>query len=240
MLSLIFPKTYQKIKKDIDNQNIRDIFIISQLKKLPSGLDILDAGCGKQPYKPYCGHLNYFAQDFNQYKIDVTTTLLGDGLGGKEGYKYGKLDYVSDICNIPVPDNKFDVILCTEVFEHIPYPHSAVEEFSRILKKDGILILTAPSNSLRHMDPFYFYSGFSDRWFEKILKDNKFEIEEIQTVGDYYQWISVEIWRTLSLEKNIIKKIFLLISFFYFYFKKSTSESINTLSMGYHIIAKKM
>lgn len=216
MFSIIFPDTYKKIKKDLDNQNIRDEFIIKILKKLPKGLDILDAGCGKQPYKKYCEHLNYFAQDFGEYQTDITATILGDGLGGKEGYKYGKLDYISDICNIPVPEKKFDVILCTEVIEHIPYPHLAIEEFSRILKKDGILILTAPSNCLRHMDPFYFYSGFSDRWFETVLNDNNFLIEKIDTVGDYYQWLSVEIWRTLSLEKNIIKKNFLLITFFLF------------------------
>jgi SAM-dependent methyltransferase len=77
------------------------------------------------------------------------------------------------------------IILCTEVFEHIPYPIETLKEFSRLLKKDGKLLLTAPSNCLRHMDPYFFYSGFSDRWYEKFLNDNGFELESIEAVGDY-------------------------------------------------------
>ena len=119
-----------------------------------------------------------------------------DGAGGKEGYKYGQLDYVGDIWDINKKDNTFDAILCTEVFEHIPYPIKTIKEFSRLLKKDGKLILTAPSNCLRHMDPYFFYSGFSDRWYEKVLKENGLKIELLNAVGDYYSWLMLEMART--------------------------------------------
>jgi len=71
-------------------------------------------------------------------------------------------------------DGFFDAILCTEVFEHIPFPIETTKEFARLLKPGGKLILTAPANCLRHMDPYFFYSGFSDRFFEKILGDAGF------------------------------------------------------------------
>ena len=47
------------------------------------------------------------------------------------------IDFVSDLLNIPVPDKSYDVILCTEVIEHVPDPISAINEISRILKSGG-------------------------------------------------------------------------------------------------------
>ena len=149
------------------------------------------------------------------------------------------MDYVGDIWDINEKQNTFDAILCTEVFEHIPHPIKTLEEFSRLLKKNGKLILTAPSNCLRHMDPYFFYTGFSDRWYEKFLKENGLEIELINVVGDYYSWLMVEIARTASTN-SVFSKIALLPAFLYFYNKKKTQISVDTLCMGYHIVARKI
>lgn len=154
-------------------------------------------------------------------------------------YYYGNLDYTGNIWDIKEKEETFDAILCTEVFEHIPYPIQTIKEFYRLLKPNGVLLLTAPSNSLRHQDPFYFYSGFSDRWFKKILSDHKFSIDEITPVGDYYSWLAVEMART-ALKHSIFSKILLLPAFLYFIFKKKTKFSINTLCNGYHVRAKKI
>jgi 2-polyprenyl-3-methyl-5-hydroxy-6-metoxy-1,4-benzoquinol methylase len=61
--------------------------------------------------------------------------------------KYGQLDIVSDIASIPEKASSFDAIMCTEVFEHIINPRDAFTEFTRLLKKDGYLILTTPLQS---------------------------------------------------------------------------------------------
>ena len=145
-------KIKELILNYFDSQKIRDKFIKNELSKLPNGSLLLDAGCGSQPYKEDCNHLKYLAQDFGQYKSDERVSFT-DGAGGGSGYKYGKIDYLGDIWKIDERDGFFDVILCTEVFEHIPYPVETIKEFSRLLKKNGLLILTAPSNCLRHMDP---------------------------------------------------------------------------------------
>ena len=229
-----------KIYKSLNNLNLRREFVKTSLLKIPSGSMILDAGCGSQQFKKYCSHLIYKSQDFGGYQID-DKKMLGEesgGLGAGKGYKYGSLDYIGDIWSIDEVDGKFDVILCTEVFEHIPYPIEALQEFSRLLKKGGTLILTAPSNCLRHMDPYFFYSGFSDRFYEKFLVENNLSIESIEPIGDYYSWLSVEIARSIKTH-SICAKVFLLPAFIYFMMKKKTEVSINTLCMGYHIIAIK-
>lgn len=223
-----------QIFKTVDNQIIRDEFVIDTLKKIPAGSLLLDAGCGSQMYKGYCSHLIYKAQDLGQFEVDLTPAMNTY----KEKYQYGKIDYLGNIWNINAPNNTFDVILCTEVFEHIAYPIETIKEFSRLLKPGGKLILTAPSNCLRHMDPYYFYSGFSNWWYQQILSENGFRIDQIETIGDYYSWMRSGIRRTM-VENSIWATIILIPSFIYFSLKSKTPQSIAALCEGYHIIATK-
>lgn len=235
MINLIKKTLLKNFIKGLNNANYRDEFVKKELKKIDDGKIILDAGCGSQPYKKYCSHLKYKSQDFGLYKSDLKKSFFSS----EDDYGYGKLDYISDIWNIKEKDNYFDVVLCKEVFEHIPYPIETVNEFSRLLKKGGKLILTAPSNSLRHFDPYYYYPGFSDNWFNKILSENNFEILSISPVGDYYSFLKVEIARTMA-HHSFFSKIILLPALIYFSNKRKTKDSINTLCMGYHVVAKKL
>ena len=71
----------------------------------------------RKQYRALCSHLDYVSHDFAQYDGK------GDGVGGQTGrWDYGKLDIISDVTSIPEPNNSFDAIMCTEVFEHIPEP----------------------------------------------------------------------------------------------------------------------
>ncbi len=229
---------FQKIREQILPQYERNKFIIAQLNKLPDQSLILDAGCGSQPYRENCIRLNYKAQDFGQYITDVKTIIGTTGLGGRTGYEYGHLDYVGDIWKIDEKDKTFDAILCTEVFEHIPKPNETVKEFGRLLKPGGILILTAPSNCLRHMDPYFFYSGFSEHWYETILAEHGFSIEVMEAAGDYFSWLALEIARTAT-SNSLLAKIMLAPAFLYYLLKNRTAKSIDTLCAGYHVVATK-
>jgi SAM-dependent methyltransferase len=228
---------FKNLSQNLDNEYQRDDFVINQLQKLNKDSLILDAGCGSQRYRKYCSHLKYYAQDFGLYTADLKKMIGSEG-GGKEIYKYGKLDYVGDIWDINEKESTFDTILCTEVFEHIPHPIKTLKEFNRLLRKGGQLILTAPSNCLRHMDPYFFYTGFSDRWYEKFLKENGFKIKSITAIGDYYSWLAVEMYRTAK-SHSIFAKLALVPAFLFFYNKNKSKTSIDTLCMGYHIVAEK-
>jgi 2-polyprenyl-3-methyl-5-hydroxy-6-metoxy-1,4-benzoquinol methylase len=189
----------RNLVRRLNNLNERRDLVKEKLSEIKPGSRILDAGCGSQQSREFAEHLDYYAQDFGAY-----TSPIKKMIGAKEtdddsevvNYKYGNLDYVGDIWDIKEKDNTFDAILCTEVFEHIPYPIETLQEFSRLLKPGGKLIITAPSNCLRHYDPYFFYTGFSDRWYEKFLKEFSFELNSCEPVGDYYSWLAVEIART--------------------------------------------
>lgn len=49
-----------------------------------------------------------------------------------------------DMQDIPFEENRFDYVISTEVFEHIPNPYKAFQETHRILKKGGSHIFTVP------------------------------------------------------------------------------------------------
>jgi len=228
----------RRIVENLNQQYERDKFVVSELCSIETGALILDAGCGSQRYRSYCSNLEYKSQDFGEYSVDERQIIGTKGAGGEEGYAYGSLTYKGNIWNIKESDAHFDAILCTEVFEHIPYPIETISEFSRLLKPGGKLILTAPNACLRHMDPYFFYTGFSDNWYKRILKDAGLDIKVLEPVGDYYRYMAVEIARTMA-SHSFFAKIVLFPVFIYYYYKKKTQLSVDTLCGGYHVVAIK-
>jgi ubiquinone/menaquinone biosynthesis C-methylase UbiE len=175
----------------------REAWLEKTLKQIPGGSRILDAGAGELQYKRFCIHLNYVAQDFGQY----------DGQGNAEGLQRGtwdnsRIDIVSDITSIPVPDESFDAVMCVEVFEHLPEPIKAIQEFARLLKPSGHLILTAPFCSLTHFAPYHFYTGFNRYFYEAHLPTNGFRILELQENGNYFEYLAQELRRISWMAKQ--------------------------------------
>lgn len=225
------------------NEITRTKWLENTLKTIPAGLRILDAGAGEQPFKKFCSHLNYVSQDFAQYKPEE----LAEGLQMNK-WDYGKLDIVSDITSIPEKDLSYDAIMCTEVFEHIIHPRDAIKEFSRLLKKDGYLIITAPFCSLTHFAPYHFYSGFNKFFYENVLKENDFKIIEITPNGNFFEYLAQELRRLPSMtekyssvplsgeERNSLNNILKLLN------TSSIKDkgSSELLCFGYHVLARKL
>jgi len=49
-----------------------------------------------------------------------------------------------DLTRVPIDDNRFDVILCNHVLEHIPDDRAAMRELLRVLKPNGWAMLQVP------------------------------------------------------------------------------------------------
>lgn len=49
-----------------------------------------------------------------------------------------------DLANLSFPDNSFDVVLSSDVLEHVPLPYRAHQEVFRVLKPGGRHIFTVP------------------------------------------------------------------------------------------------
>lgn len=75
----------------------------------------------------------------NQKNLDYTTTDLLSPLA----------DVKADICNLPFPDNSYDIIFCNHVLEHIPDDTKAMQELYRVLKPGGMGIFQIPQDLKR-------------------------------------------------------------------------------------------
>ncbi len=127
---------------------------------------LLDVGCGKEPYK------SIFLPRVSQY--------LGID-------KYGNVaDYKMDFLDAPIQKNSYDTILCTQVLEHTPNPQRFLNKIFRILKSNGILILTVPFTGSLHEEPndYFRYTRYG---LEYLLKLAGFKILSIRQEGN---WIS--------------------------------------------------
>jgi len=223
------------------NESERVKWIEETLKKIPAGLTILDAGAGESQFKKFCDHLKYIAQDFGQYS--------GEGnVGLQTGtWDNSKLDIVSDILSIPLPDHSVDAIMCTEVLEHIPDPLGAIKEFGRLLKPEGYLLITAPFASLTHFAPYHFASGFSKYFYEKHLPDNGFEIVDLQLNGNFFEYVAQENRRIKMIAKRyagkrltIFDKIIIHLNLLILQnLSKKDKGSSELLCYGIHVFARK-
>lgn len=182
------------------NESTRIHWIETCLKKIPEKARILDAGAGECQFKKYCSHLQYVSQDFGKYD--------GKGDGGglqTSSWAQNEIDIISDITSIPEPDNSFDAIMCIEVFEHLPDPVAAIREFSRLMKPEAFLILTTPFCSLTHFAPYHFHTGFNKYFYQTHLPSNGFEIMEMETNGNFFEYLGQEIRRIPNISKRYSK-----------------------------------
>ena len=158
------------------NRMRRNDWITKHANNIPNGSKVLDIGAGGCPHREKFSHCEYFTQDFVQ--------LSDLQIQNQDGY--GKIDFISDILDIPVPDKSYDAILCTEVIEHIPDPISAIKEISRILKPGGTLLITAPLQSGLHQEPYHFYGGYTKYWYQKFLTESNFSELSIEPNGSLH------------------------------------------------------
>lgn len=167
----------------------RDRWVKKEAAKVPPGSHVIDVGAGSCPYRGLFAHCEYRSHDFAK--------LPPDQFSGRQGY--GQLDYICDILSIPVPDATFDVILCTEVLEHVDEPIQALREFARILKPNGKLLLTAPLGSGLHQDPHHFYGGYTPYWYRKFLGEVGFKNIIIEPNGGFFKHYGQESIRFASM-----------------------------------------
>jgi SAM-dependent methyltransferase len=159
------------------NRYTRDRWIAWEASHLPAGSYVLDVGAGSCPYRGFFAHCRYIAQDLAQ--------LAPDQLRGRKGY--GPLDIISNINSLPIKSSIIDVVLCTEVIEHIAQPIRVMYEIARVLKPGGVLLLSAPLRSGLHQEPFHYYGGFTPYWYKKFLTEAGFTEIQITPVGGLFK-----------------------------------------------------
>jgi SAM-dependent methyltransferase len=143
-----------------------------------------------------------------------------------------KPDVVADGGRLPFKNGTFDAVMCLEVLEHTTSPVKMIDEIGRVLKKEGVLILTVPFMFEVHCKEDYY--RYTKEGLSKLLS-NKFKKVKVDQNGGYF-CVLAHLLRISWIGKYfffMLNNLGVLLD--YLAVKKSSSRTC----LGYSVIAKK-
>lgn len=164
----------------------KNTLFLKWLLKISKKTDkILDQGCGIGQYT------------FSAYKIgfqniiglDFSEKLLKLARKNAKNLKYNIKFVKGDIRNMPFKENFFDAVISGGIVEHVPETEKTISELSRVLKKNGYLLIHVPHKIsiftiTKKIQQFFgiwkcgYEKSFTKKYFSKLLKENGFEIKD--------------------------------------------------------------
>lgn len=162
------------------------------------GGSLLDVGCGTKPYEPLFNVDSYIG-------LDVVGGGHDDNAKSADIYYDGKV--------IPFTDSFFDYVISNEVFEHVFEPEKFIEEIYRVLKPNGLILMTVPFVWDEHEVP-YDYGRYTSFGLNYLISKKGFKIIEQYKSGGYVdtlaQMFSMYIY-TIFSTKNQYLNVFITI-----------------------------
>lgn len=184
-------------------KSIKEILTYSGI---PKTAKILDAGCGTghimyELYKD--GYRNIWGFDTSESGIRIAKNIFKEI---QDRYEIHNA-YVKKLPNL-FPQNEFDLILSSEVLEHMYSPQRYLENINTWLKKGGYLILSVPFHNYlknlgivllnkfdKHFDPLWeegHIKFFSKATLRSIIEKNGFKIIKFKGSGGFfYLWKAI-------------------------------------------------
>ena len=98
-------------------------------------------------------------------------------------------DIILDVTNmIKIENGSINVINATELFEHVLNPEKGLKECYRVLKKNGVIILSMPFLYPIHNDVYDFQRWTEEKWKRELGKTG-FKIEKFEIMGRYFVFL---------------------------------------------------
>jgi SAM-dependent methyltransferase len=137
-------------------------------------------------------HLREFSQVIGPISLtlDVGSGRLSPYRALFDSQQYISLDYFeyadlrADAGFLPFPSKMADLVLVTEVLEHLPNPVTALTEMNRVLNTAGYLLLTVPL--IWGVHDYVDYQRWTKRGLIKILTETGFEVITLKRRGGIF------------------------------------------------------
>ena len=104
------------------------------------GRRVLDAGCGAgygAELLNQAGAASVVGVDISEAALSLARSAVTDGVTCELG----------DVTALSQPDDSFDLVVCFEVIEHVEDPSRVLDELRRVLRPDGLLLLSSPNRA---------------------------------------------------------------------------------------------
>ena len=204
--------------------NIQLNIYVDIIKKYASG-NLLDCGCGKVPY-------------YQVYKEQVDNITCTDW--EKTYNKSSSIDVHSDLNEkLNVDSDAYNTVLLTDVINHIHQPKILMKEISRVLQKNGKLVLATPFYYWINEAP-YDYHRYTKFELIELCKENNLKIIELNEYGGFLDIIFDMGNKVIPNKKwmiNLYLKITKFLSKTFIY--RKLSKYNEKFPLGYYLIAQK-
>lgn len=145
-----------------------DAFFEKYVPTLPAHSKILDLGGNKIKKR---GFFNIEAYDFEVTYLNLSSAKKPHILGNAK--------------NLPIENECFDVIICSELLEHVLDPPAVLTEIYRVLAKSGYLLITSPFIYRVHGDPSD-YARYTDQYWSLMLSRLGFDPVILESQGSFF------------------------------------------------------
>jgi ubiquinone/menaquinone biosynthesis C-methylase UbiE len=139
-------------------------FHLEMLSPYISDSIILDLGCGQLPYISSC--LNKKIKIY--YGLDLNPEALSIARSNFKG-KFPLVLVKHGVENTPFSDASVDIVISSEVIEHLDNPQIYLKEIYRVMKNGGHLSLSTPCASMYFYPYNLIYMGANPtEWFKRV------------------------------------------------------------------------
>ncbi len=104
--------------------------------------------------------------------------------------------FCASLTAIPLVPEKFDLVLCTEVLEHVAEHHEALDELARILRPGGWLLITVPTPPAIP-DPAHVREGYRLPELSAMLADRGLEVVDSAFCMHFFFRTVLRLWPRL-------------------------------------------
>jgi SAM-dependent methyltransferase len=132
---------------------------------------MMDFGCGSKPYKSLFSVNEYVGVDYQ---------------GQGHSHKNEQIDVFYDGKTLPFPDNYFDSVFSTEVFEHVFNLEEMMKEIKRVMKPGARILVTCPFAIPEHEQPND-YARYSSFGLKHLFEKNDFKVIEYEKIGNHFE-----------------------------------------------------
>ena len=146
-----------------------------------AGREVLDAGCGEGYGARLLVRVGKAARCTG---IDVDEGAVAgarEAYGGEEALAFE----AADVTRLPFEDASFDVVTCFETIEHVAAQQEAVAELARVLRPDGVLLISSPNRGVYPPGNPFHERELTAPEFEQLLRRSFAHVE----LARQHNWI---------------------------------------------------
>lgn len=188
--SLLLPGSLHE-RMQVERWYVHEFIRSEAIPLMKPGMKVLDAGSGKLPEQYLRGEI--LATGATLHTCDLN---FGPGV-----------DFEADVSNLPFGDGTYDIVLNTQVLEHVRDPGKVCMELARVLRPGGLLFLTTPQSSPLHNLPWNFFN-FTHLGLGILMDAAGLKMEKVQAQGGHFALLAFELhWTVREIRRSAMPAI---------------------------------